>query len=123
MDIHRARQEMAWVHPVCYGETNGRIVINNPTGGNGAPYEFRNNNTITWQTTPLFNNLEAGIYNVKVKDVKGCLSAVKIVSLYEPAPMQFGISQQNVSCGNTANGVIASTRNALFGKRISKCAF
>lgn len=56
--------------PRCFGEKNGSIQIVNPQGGT-APYQYTLNEKI--QNTPIFNNLEAGNYNISILDAAGCV--------------------------------------------------
>ncbi len=39
------------------------------------------------QTTPTANNLQAGVYNVVVEDINGCI-ATNSIEIFEPSPMQ-----------------------------------
>ena len=58
------------VTPVtCFGDSNGAVLVENPTGGSGS-YEFSIDGT-TWQTQPLFENLSAGTYQLEMRDLNG----------------------------------------------------
>ena len=58
----------------CFGEKNGTVSIEVVNGGNGDfVYKFDNQQFKQLKKTPLsFENLKPGIYNVVVKDKKGC---------------------------------------------------
>jgi gliding motility-associated-like protein len=68
----------------CYGACNGRIVIK-ATGG-VAPYKYSNNQGLTWQQTPDFPGISAGVYQLVVKDSNGCMIR-KPVKLSEPTSL------------------------------------
>jgi hypothetical protein len=89
----------------CNGSNDGKITMSNPTGGTGAPYQFSKDNGTTWQTGLIFNGLTSGIYNVRIKDASGCLSALKVLTVTEPAAISFGVITQDATCGSN-NGII-----------------
>ncbi len=97
----------AVVNVTCNGNTDGKITISNPTGGNGAPYQYTHSNGAAYQTNPVFTGLTSGIYYVKIIDVNGCLSATKVLTVTEPAPMVYTINKQDITC--LASGTIAVT--------------
>ncbi|WP_338221456.1 PKD domain-containing protein [Algoriphagus sp. oki45] len=54
---------------ICFGDSNGSVLVENPTGGSGS-YEFSIDGN-TWQTEPLFENLLAGTYQLDMRDLNG----------------------------------------------------
>ena len=73
--------------PLCVNESTGSIEVS-ATGGSGA-YEYSIDGT-NWVTTPLFENLAAGTYNIEVRDANAttCVySGLTAVELTEPAPI------------------------------------
>lgn len=58
------------VQPLCFGDP-GRIQFENTTGGM-PPYLYSIDGGETFQSTPDFQGLETGIYNLIVQDVNGC---------------------------------------------------
>lgn len=68
----------------CYGACNGRIVIK--ASGGVAPYKYSNNQGLTWQQTPDFPGISAGVYHLVVKDSNGCVIG-KPVMLSEPTAL------------------------------------
>ncbi len=56
--------------PLCYGD-RGLINLSGATGGQ-QPYLFSVNGGESFGTQAIFNNLQAGQYNIIVQDAKGC---------------------------------------------------
>ncbi|MDA8692633.1 gliding motility-associated C-terminal domain-containing protein [Saprospiraceae bacterium] len=67
----------------CDGTELGGIVISNSTGGNGD-YSYSIDNGATWSDRTVFDNLEAGTYNVIIEDGNGCQSSVEGLEVAEP---------------------------------------
>ncbi|MDD5570970.1 MAG: gliding motility-associated C-terminal domain-containing protein [Bacteroidales bacterium] len=80
------------------GFANGSATV---TASGGIPYTtgILNYNCIwsTGETTPIINNLKAGIYTVTVTDSIGC-SAVTTVTIGDTPPVTLSISSTNASC-------------------------
>jgi SprB repeat len=93
-------------HISCKGNTDGQIKIYKMGGGVGGPYQTSLDNGKTWNGTDLFENLEVGHYNVRLKDKGGNISPLKVVFINEPNAVTFNTWKFDVSCGHTANGVI-----------------
>lgn len=67
---------MSVVQPSCTVAT-GSLTITSPIGA-GLNYSI---NGTTYQTSPVFNNLAAGSYNVIVRNLQGCVSPASTVNL------------------------------------------
>ena len=98
------------VSPKCNGGTDGRINITSRQGGSGTGYtiivnEF-NNGSLT--------NLTAGEYKIKVSDSKGCVSAVKTITITEPdiEEITFTIGKVDAKCKGSSDGRINITNQA-----------
>ena len=65
----------------CFGDNNGQISVN--ASGGTAPYEYSLDG-ISFQSSNIFTNLSAGVYNVNVKDASGALSIAAAVTIENP---------------------------------------
>ena len=68
------------VSPSCYGDRNGRILIETLNGGS-APYAYSLDGS-AFQPLPsalpfTIANLEAGIYDLSIRDANGCIGEVE----------------------------------------------
>jgi len=82
----------------CNGFNNGSATA----GGIG----FTPPLTYSWsngQTTQTANNLSPGTYTVNVTDAFGCKSNT-VVTITQPAPLNYVINSSSISCYNGANG-------------------
>jgi gliding motility-associated-like protein len=57
--------------PFCQGDDSGTLTINNVTGG--IPVYMYSINGDTLQSSPVFDDLTAGVYTVSVVDGNGCV--------------------------------------------------
>lgn len=83
----------------CFGFGNGNATA----GGSG---NFSAPITYSWsngQTTQTANNLIPGTYTVYLLDVFGCTSQT-VVTITQPAQLNFAINSTSVSCFNGSNG-------------------
>ncbi|MBX2928170.1 MAG: gliding motility-associated C-terminal domain-containing protein [Saprospiraceae bacterium] len=62
--------------PICFGDTNGRILLGAVTGGT-APFLFSINGE-PFRAQTLYPNLGAGDYNIIVQDATGCEYALTV---------------------------------------------
>ncbi|MCP3927823.1 MAG: T9SS type B sorting domain-containing protein [Bacteroidetes bacterium] len=62
--------EVSTIRPDCFGDTNGEITVSNVTGGSGVFLYGLENNPL--QSSPIFNNLESGLYSIVIQDDSGC---------------------------------------------------
>ena len=79
---------------LCNGSSDGSATA---AGGGGTPgYTYLwNNGTLTDVTS----GLSAGTYTVTVTDANGC-TALTIVSIAEPTPLQLNLTPVDATCGN-----------------------
>lgn len=85
----------------CSGDQTGSIDLN--VGGGVPPYSFEWNNGATSED---LKNLKAGVYEVVVKDSKGCteVSSTKVI---EPAPLAVTFDEvKNLRCSGDTGGAI-----------------
>lgn len=80
------------IAPSCNGDANGEISIT-ATGGT-APYEYLISGNSTPQASPLFSDLTAGTYILRVIDANGC-QAGATVTLDEPDALTIDVAQNN----------------------------
>ena len=84
----------------CYGGSDGEITAT-PVGGWGG-YTFSIDGGLTWQTSPVFAGLTAGVYTIEVMDSVGCVESTP-VTVTEPDQLTANISGTTDIClgGNT----------------------
>ena len=87
----------------CFGDDNGSIVLS--TSGGVTPYYYTLDN-VSFQLSPVFNNLTAGDYTIAVIDDNGCATSVD-VTLTEPEVLSAVLfSQVNVGCNGNSSGYL-----------------
>ncbi|PLX24527.1 MAG: hypothetical protein C0599_02070, partial [Salinivirgaceae bacterium] len=98
----------------CNGDSDGEIEITNVTGGI-APYEYSNDNGVTFQASPIFSGLSAGDCDMVVRDANLCVTASQQVTITQPDPITYDAAvNQNVTCNGGSDGIIEIT-NVLGG--------
>lgn len=94
----------------CITSNDGTITVT-PTAG-VAPFTYSKDGGTIFQLSNVFTGLNAaGIYNVVIKDSKGCLSAITLVPITEPSVVGAGsILTTPLSCGagNAANPALVT---------------
>jgi hypothetical protein len=80
---------------------NGKINVT-VTGGN-QPYQYSLNN-VDFQSSPVFENLDAGTYTVTVKDAFNCTASAEATMEREEYEISLSVTSENPTCG--ADGVI-----------------
>ena len=88
----------------CHGGNDGTISVGTVTGGTGTL--FYSINGVTFQTSPIFNKLSAGEYEVIVKDIVGCIGYTSI-SITEPNAFVISNTVNNVLCNGNNTGSIS----------------
>ncbi|GJM33048.1 MAG: hypothetical protein DHS20C18_20490 [Saprospiraceae bacterium] len=74
----------------CFGETDGSIIVSNPSGGI-APYSYSLDG-MNYQPSPIFEDQAAGQYQVWVRDAELC-TALFPAELIEPDKLQVVLPQ------------------------------
>jgi hypothetical protein len=82
-------------------DANGKINVT-VTGGN-QPYQYSLNN-VDFQSSPDFENLEAGTYTVTVKDAFDCTASAETTIEREEYEISLSVTSENPTCG--ADGII-----------------
>ncbi|MCX6297068.1 MAG: SprB repeat-containing protein, partial [Bacteroidetes bacterium] len=85
----------------CHQGSDGTITVGSVTGGTGA-LSYSINGT-TYQSSPVFTGLSAGVYDVTVKDVVGCVGNVTI-TVTEPNAFVITTSVVHELCNGSATG-------------------
>jgi gliding motility-associated-like protein len=88
------------------GNSTGTIDAT-PNGG-VAPYQYSINSGATYQASNIFAGLAAGQYQLKVRDVNGCLSTTVLVDITPSFGVGVTALPTNSTCG-LANGIITAT--------------
>lgn len=91
---------------------NSTGTINATANGGVGPYQYSINNGANYQLSNIFAGLSAGQYQVKVKDVNGCLSTTVLVDITPSFGVGIIALPTNSTCG-FANGII--TANPIGG--------
>lgn len=88
----------------CFGQNNGRIVVNASGGTPGYRYALDGG---AFQSNPTFANLPAGTYPVEVRDANGCLFALPPQTITQPlAPVSLSlVTKTNASCNGTLGSI------------------
>ena len=110
LDFSTAIPEFNGFNVSCFGDATGTVAIE-ASGGNGVGYSgytySLSQANIPDQTSGLFTNLEAGIYNVTVTDARGCMSG-KSVELVQPPQLALSLlSVEPVKCFGSSTGKIS----------------
>ena len=93
-------------NPSCYQSNNGKIIVNNVTGGAGkdllSNYKFSWNN-LAPSNISYIENLFSGTYQLKITDIQGC-SFLDKIDIIEPSKMNFKIESQISRCNESSDG-------------------
>ena len=93
----------------CYGLTDGIIEINHISGGT-PPFQYSNNNGLSFQNSNIFSNLSPGLNNFTVSDANGCENSISDI-INEPSELVITLSSIPVSCFDDCDGTIISSVN------------
>ncbi len=91
------------VDPTCNGDTDGQITIT--VSGGTTPYQYSNDNGVTFQAGNNFAGLGAGTYDIVVEDAVGCQTSQQ-VTLTDPPVVTFTSSAVNPTCNGDTDGQI-----------------
>ncbi|MCX6315724.1 MAG: gliding motility-associated C-terminal domain-containing protein [Bacteroidetes bacterium] len=97
---------------LCNGTATGIITVTQPTVGN-PPYEYSLDN-VNWQSSNVFNGLNAGTYTVYYRELNGCVGSQSI-TVDEPTLLQGNATVTDVVCNGQPNGIISVTSNGGVG--------
>lgn len=93
--------------PSCNSGADGAVTL---TGtGSSESYTYSIDNGVTFQVSPVFTGLAAGIYNAAVKDTFGCTSATEAITITEPDQVTFTFSESDPKCSGTSDGAVIFT--------------
>lgn len=99
----------------CTSPFTGSITFQNPSGGTSTSREFSINGGTTWQSSPTFNNLTGGTYNLRMRDalVPTCVVIVNpSLTLTQPPAPTATLNGSSILCFGAANGQIVLTNPA-----------
>lgn len=82
---------------------DGKIIVDNIVGG-PTPYLFAINNQ-TYSNTPVYDSVNAGGYQITVRDKDGCYYKDSVNIIDVPGPKNINTSITSTAC-NQANGII-----------------
>jgi gliding motility-associated-like protein len=97
--------QTSYVNTNC-GNSTG--TINATANGGVAPYQYSIDNGANYQPSNIFTGLSAGQYQLKIKDVNGCLSVMVLVDIAPSIAVSVSALPTNATCG-FANGIITAT--------------
>jgi hypothetical protein len=97
----------------CNGGNDGSVTVATVVGGTGI-LQYSSNG-VNYQTSPMLTGLQAGVYQIQVKDANGCI-AVVTKTITQPNPFLIVPTTASVSCYGTATGAatIAASGGAGF---------
>ncbi len=90
----------------CNGLCNGQILIN--ASGGTAPYDYSQDNGLTFAPANPITNLCAGSVAIVVRDFNGCL-VNSTVTITQPAPLAATFTTVNPVCNGSCDGSITVT--------------
>ena len=100
-----AQADTATSPTTCFGDPDGTARLLNVRGGTG-PYEFSLNNPASYQSSPVFEDLAAGLYTIYIRTAEACVSQYT-VEVQQPAPILSSIATWSDSiCYGTQSGYI-----------------
>lgn len=90
----------------CFGGNNGLIEAAAIGGTGNLQYQINNQG---YQTSPIFQNLSGGTYNLQVIDENGCMEGLS-VEITEPAELVVELANQtNVSCTGGSGSITVNS--------------
>jgi gliding motility-associated-like protein len=89
----------------CFGAVDGSITIYG--SGGLPPYEYSVDDQATWTSDSLFAGLDAGTYEVFIRDSNLCVTNWGTVTLDEPAALSLDITVTDITtCSYDSAGII-----------------
>lgn len=96
------------MEPRCANTDNGQLAL--IASGGIEPYIFSLDGGATFQESPVFNSIGAGIYNAVVKDSFGCIAALDNLVIKQPEPLEVvSAKAKSASCSAMKDGQIILT--------------
>lgn len=89
----------------CFGYNDGLIWFDSAAGGT-YPLQYSKDSGASWQSTATFNQQNAGVYNMLIKDATGNLSTATQIILTQPTQVTFTTSVTNATCISCYDGII-----------------
>ena len=103
-----AQADTATSPATCFGDSDGTARLLNVRGGAG-PYEFSINNPVSYQSSPVFEDLAAGLYTIYIRTAEACVSQYT-VEVQQPDPILSSIANWSDSiCYGSQSGYITLT--------------
>ena len=96
----------------CNGGNDGSVTISTVVGGTGLLQYSKNG--INWQTSPVLNGLQAGVYVIQVKDANGCTGTVT-KTITQPNAFLIAAATSSLSCYATTSGAATITASGGAG--------
>jgi gliding motility-associated-like protein len=91
----------------CLPGNDGEITVSATTTGNTAALEYSKDGGLSWQNSPVFSGLDAGIYNLAVRNINSGCSIETVQELVVPEPFDLAVSVlQDQSCYGTDSGMV-----------------
>lgn len=100
------------INNLCYDDEQGQITVN-ATQGNPF-YEYSINGGVTWQYSPVFENLGGSTYNIMLRDSLGCSDDIENIEITAPDPISVIVESETVRCFGDNDGT-ASVVNVFGG--------
>lgn len=88
---------------LCHGDSSGEIAVY-ASGGSGV-FAYSNDNGITYQSSNVFDQLNAGSQTIYIRDAAGCTSVVS-ATLTQPTSIVVSTGVLDVSCHGAGDGSI-----------------
>ena len=92
----------------CNGANDGIINLTGPSGGYGT-YEYSINGGTDWQSSGLFNNLNPGFYNVRLRDASYNTCVIILngsLEITQPGVVGASLAYSNITCNGNNDGAI-----------------
>lgn len=91
----------------CYGGWAGEIVVS--AVGGTAPYTYSKNNGLFFQSSNTFSGLQAGTYQVVVKDMNGVMTNAQSVTITQPNTLQTAVQVTAIGYNGQTPGFVDLT--------------
>lgn len=90
----------------CFGGSTGSFTVT-PVGGT-SPFTYTLTTPVQTNATGVFTGLQAGTYNVTVKDNLGCTTTAS-VTLTQPPVVTLTVTSLPVNCFGTSTGTVSAS--------------